>query len=81
MNTMKDDISREVESALGDEQASVDSAQRPLLINREGSGHTINVNDTTGALVLGAISVILLWSFLRSEARHRRLQAQLRSTE
>ena len=81
MNRMNEEVSREMESALDGEEAVTDAAQRPISINREGSGHTVNVNDTIGVVVVGLMALILLWSLLRSEARNRKLQAQLRTVE
>lgn len=46
-------------------------------INHDGSGHTVNVNGTLGALLLGIIALVLLRALLRSEARNRALLAQL----
>jgi hypothetical protein len=78
MNDINEDVSREIQSAADDETAFVDAAQLPVSINREGSGHTFNVNDTIGVVVVGLISLVLLLSLLRSEARYRKLIEQTR---
>jgi len=46
-------------------------------INHDGSGHTVNVNGTLGAVLLGIIALVLLRALLQSEARCRELLAQL----
>ncbi|MFA6107202.1 MAG: hypothetical protein WDA75_00405 [Candidatus Latescibacterota bacterium] len=38
---------------------------------------TINLRDTMGALILGAISLILLVSWMRAMSRLRKLETQL----
>jgi hypothetical protein len=80
MNEIQDEVSHEIEAALGDEQDLASDEPRPISINREGSGHTYNVTDTIGVGVVGLLALILLVSLLRSEARNRSLQAQLRNT-
>ena len=42
-----------------------------------GTYSPVRVSDTVGALILGFISLILLIALLRSQARNRRLMAQL----
>ena len=78
MNAKSTDFSAEIRSALGGEQLGDDIAPPSLSINREGSGHTFNVSDTIGVVVVGLISLILLGALLRSETRYRKLLEQLR---
>jgi hypothetical protein len=42
---------------------------------------TVTVSESVGILVLGVLSVILLFALLRSQARHRKLLAQLAGLE
>ncbi len=53
----------------------------------EGKGYqnynpvTVTVNETVGVLVVGGLALILLMALLRSQARHRKLLAQLAGVE
>ena len=78
-NAKSSDFSAEIRSALGGEQSDYGVAPHSISINREGSGHTFDVSDTIGVVVVGLISLNLLGPLLRSEARYRKLQAELRS--
>ncbi len=42
---------------------------------------TVTVSESVGILVLGALSIVLLISLLRSQSRHRTLLAQLAGIE
>ena len=46
--------------------------------NSEGSGHSMHMQDTVGAMILGIVALVLLVAFLRAETRNRELQARLR---
>lgn len=53
----------------------------------EGKGYkdynpvTVTVTESVGILVLGVLSVMLLFALLRSQGRHRKLLAQLAGIE
>ncbi|MBI3960104.1 MAG: hypothetical protein HY328_14925 [Chloroflexi bacterium] len=53
----------------------------------EGKGYqnynpvTVTVTEAVGILVLGGLALILLMALLRSQARHRKLLAQLAGVE
>ena len=53
----------------------------------EGKGYqnynpvTVTVTELVGILVLGALALVLLVALLRSQARHRKLLAQLAGVE
>lgn len=74
---MSDTNANDADSPESNDFDSAESPQRYVTINRDGSGHTINVNGTIGAVILGIMSLVLLWALLRSEARNRELQTQL----
>lgn len=76
---MDNNLSQELDAALGEVHADVEPGQRPISINREGSGHTLTVNDTAGTVMLGIIALTLLVALLRSERRNRELQQELRA--
>lgn len=53
----------------------------------EGKGYqnynpvTVTIEESVGIVMLGILSIILLVSLLRSQARHRKLLAQLAGLE
>lgn len=62
--------------------------KRSTAVNEnEGKGYqnynpvTVTINEAAGVLVLGVLALILLMALLRSQARHRKLLAQLAGVE
>ena len=42
---------------------------------------TVTISEATGVVVLGILSITLLFALLRSQSRHRKLLAQLAGLE